>query len=81
MAVSFSSARISCQPTGILREAKIDARETQRLAELRTKLIDRGYFLAGGLLGCLSTQTTHDHVDGLCEALTELLPAVVLQTG
>ncbi len=69
------------QPTGILREAKIDARETQQLAELRTKLIDRGYFLAGGLLGCLSTQTTHDHVDGLCEALTELLPAVVLQTG
>ncbi|MEE4381651.1 MAG: aminotransferase class III-fold pyridoxal phosphate-dependent enzyme, partial [Pseudomonadales bacterium] len=43
---------------------------------LRVALVDRGYFLGSGCLGCLSTATTAAHVEGLCEALRSALPAV-----
>mgnify|MGYP006282762833 CR=1 FL=1 len=43
---------------------------------LRVALVDRGYFLGSGCLGCLSTATTTAHVEGLCEALRSVLPGV-----
>jgi glutamate-1-semialdehyde 2,1-aminomutase len=43
---------------------------------LRVALVDRGYFLGSGCLGCLSTATTAAHVEGLCEALRSALPGV-----
>ncbi|MEZ5559587.1 MAG: aminotransferase class III-fold pyridoxal phosphate-dependent enzyme [Pseudomonadales bacterium] len=64
------------RPIVTIRDAASPPDENRRAAALRSGLIDRGYFLGNGLSGCLSTQTTRDHVDGLCAAVTALLPEV-----
>ena len=43
---------------------------------LRLALINEGYFMGTGCLGCLSTATTEAHVEGLCNAVRRVLPAI-----
>lgn len=63
------------RPIVTLPDSAVSADEEARTAALRLALIDRGYFLGTGLMGCLSTATTRDHVDGLCAAVKEALAA------
>jgi glutamate-1-semialdehyde 2,1-aminomutase len=61
------------RPFTTLRDSAMTTAEEVQVTELRTRLINRGYFLGTGLVGCLSTATTRDHVDGLCAALADAL--------
>ncbi len=63
------------RPIVTLRDGAVSADEEARTAALRLALIERGYFLGTGLMGCLSTATTRDHVDGLCAAVKDALAA------
>lgn len=51
--------------------------ELAATVELRSQLIDDGFFLGAGLMGCLSTVTTQDHVERLAGALRSRLPDIV----
>lgn len=51
--------------------------ELAATVELRSQLIDDGFFLGAGLMGCLSTVTTQDHVGRLAGALRSRLPDIV----
>ena len=64
------------QPVRTIQDAAGDETQARQLAEIRTRLIDRGYFLGSGLIGCLSTRTTRDHVDGLTDAFAGTLAEV-----
>jgi glutamate-1-semialdehyde 2,1-aminomutase len=64
------------RPIDTVRDTGSGPAEEARVAAIRSALIERGYFLGTGLMGCLSTATTQDHVDGLCAALAEVLPTV-----
>lgn len=50
--------------------------ELAATVELRSQLIDDGFFLGAGLMGCLSTVTTQDHVERLAGALRSRLPDI-----
>lgn len=51
--------------------------ELAATVELRSQLIDDGFFLGAGLMGCLSTVTTQDHVERLAGAFRSRLPDIV----
>ncbi len=64
---------LHARPIRTIRDTAVDAVQQAELNRIRGELISRGYFLGSGLIGCLSTATTQAHVDGLCDALGDVL--------
>lgn len=64
------------RPLNTVRDSGLSEPEAARLSALRERLIDRGLFLGSNCIACLSTASRSAHVERLCEALRELLPAL-----
>ncbi len=65
------------RPIVTIQDTAPGSGELTATVELRSQLIDDGFFLGAGLMGCLSTVSTPDHVERLAGALRSRLPDIV----
>ena len=65
------------RPIVTIQDTAPGSGELAATVELRSQLIDDGFFLGAGLMGCLSTVSTPDHVERLAGALRSRLPDIV----